>query len=211
MHSQNFLKESTYHTNWQNSRIKFILSKYESHFFNKKRILELAPYNGYIGAYFNSLGADVYLLEGREENISKIKNDYPYLNCELVNLDTPDWNWGKWDIIINFGLYYHLEKFHKEHLENCLDYSNMMFFESVIYDSNKAEIFFINEQGDDQSLSDVGGNPTTSYVENIFINKNKKFEKFNDPLLNGDGHFYDWVDTGNNIFHRTQRRFWIVQ
>lgn len=207
---ENNLIPSWYHTNWQYARIKFILSKYDPSFFNGKSILELGSCNGYIGAYFQSLGSDVYSLEGRIENLNTIKRDYPQLKCDLVDLDTQEWIWGKWDIIINFGLYYHLEKFHKEHLENCLDNSDLMFFESVIYDSNEPKLFFKNEEGYDQSLSNIGGNPTTSYVESIFSSKNKKYEKFSSPELSADGHFYDWIDTGNNIYHPNQRRFWIV-
>lgn len=188
-----------------------MLSKYSPEFFNRKRILELGSCNGYIGAYFQSLGAYVYSLEGRLENIQTIKTDYPQLKCDLVDLDRPDWSWGKWDIIINFGLYYHLEKFHKQHLENCLDNSDLMFFESVVYDSSEPELFFRQEEGSDQSLSFIGGNPSTSYVENIFSSKNKKYEKFSSRELNAWYHFYDWEDTGNNVYNPFQRRFWIVQ
>ena len=38
---------------------------------------------------------------------------------------------------------------------------------------------------------------------------NKAYEKFKDSSLNAYSHFYDWEDTGNNIFHQNQRRFWI--
>lgn len=205
------LTPSNYHSEWQNSRINFLINKYGEDFFNKKTILELAPYNGYIGAYFHSIGADVCLLEGRQENKLNINANYPQLKCYVVDLDRDDWRWGKWDIIINFGLYYHLEKFHKEHLENCLDNSNIMFFETVVYDSNEAEILFVKEFGPDQSLTGIGGNPSTSYIENILISKNKRYEKFSDSRLNEGGHIYDWIDTGNKIYNGYQRRFWIIQ
>jgi hypothetical protein len=205
------IKNSWYHTNWQNARLNFILSKYPKDFFRGKRILELGACNAYFSAIFKSLGAEVLAVEGRPDNIQKIKEYYPDVDVVLSDLDTDAWQWGKWDIIINFGLYYHLEKHHKIHLENCLDNCELMFFESVIYDSNKSEIYFRDEVGYDQSLSDCGGSPTTSYVENIFKNKNRNYEIFKTEELNGDGHFYNWVDTGNNIFHQNQRRFWIVK
>jgi hypothetical protein len=59
------IKETSYHPNWQTNRINFILSKYPKEFFKGKRILELGAYNGFIGAYFNSLGAEVHCVEGR--------------------------------------------------------------------------------------------------------------------------------------------------
>lgn len=216
------IKQTNYHSDWQVNRINFILSKYPNEFFRGKRILEVGAYNGYIGAYFSSLGADVHCLEGRIENVVNIKNDYPMVTAEVANLDTPDWNWGKWDIIINFGLYYHLEKYHKEHLKNCINNCDLMFFETVVYDSNKSELFFRNENGFDQSLSLIGGTPSRKFVEDIFCDKKSDFNIYNDSSLNGLAslgennfnkmytHKYDWDESGNAIYNEFYRRFWIV-
>ena len=205
------MKKTTYHADWQINRINFIISKYPKEFFKGKRILEVGAYNGYIGAYFNALGADVHCLEGRIENVINIKNDYPNITAEIADLDSPDWNWGHWDIIINFGLYYHLEKFHKEHLQNCINNSDLMFFETVIYDSSEPEIYFRNEVGDDQSLTSIGGTPSTSYIENILKEYNMQYKKYTDPFLNNYQHKYDWPDTGFKVFNQFHRRFWIVK
>lgn len=208
------IKESSYQSEWQNNRIKFVLSKYPNDFFNGKKVLELGSFNGYIGSYFNEIGSEVLSLEGRESNVANIKNDYPNLEVQHANLDTPDWIWGKWDIIINFGLYYHLEKFHKEHLKNCVANCDLMFFETVIYDSFESEIHFRNESGADQSLSNVGGTPSTSYVENILTETNASFTKFCNSELNGGPgapQHYDWEDKNSKIFDMWSRRFWIIE
>ena len=205
------MKKTTYHADWQINRINFILSKYPKEFFKGKRILEVGAYNGYIGAYFNALGAEVHCLEGRIENVINIKNDYPTITAEVADLDSPDWNWGHYDIIINFGLYYHLEKFHKEHLQNCINNCDLMFFETVIYDSSDSEIYFRQEDGDDQSLTSIGGTPSTSYVESIIKETNSGYKKYTDPFLNNFEHKYDWPDTGFKVFNQFHRRFWIVQ
>jgi hypothetical protein len=205
------MKITTYHPDWQINRINFIHLKYPKEFFKGKRILEVGAYNGYIGAYFASLGADVHCLEGRLQNVNNIKNDYPFLNTELADLDTPDWKWGHYDIIINFGLYYHLETYHKEHLENCINNCDLMFFETVIYDSFEPEIYFRQEYGWDQSLSTIGGTPSTSFVENILIQNDISYTKYTDSLLNGNGHHYNWPDTGLKQVDAYSRRFWIIQ
>lgn len=204
------MKKTTYHPDWQVNRINFILSKYPADFFKGKRILELGAYNGYIGAYFSALGAEVHCVEGRKENVDNIKKDYPNVTVECADLDTSFWNFGKWDIIINFGLMYHLEKFHKEHLINCIENCDLMFFESVIYDSFKPEVYFRNEDGDDQSLSNTGGTPSTSYVENIFNEVGVNYIKYSDSSLNNWEHKYNWPDTGFKMFNQFWRRFWIV-
>ena len=86
----------------------------------------------------------------------------------------------------------------------------MMFFESVIHDSYEPEIFFREEHGDDQSLSTIGGYPSTSYIESIFDECHAKYEKFSDSSLNGGAHHYDWVDSDSRVHDPHSRRFWII-
>lgn len=205
------LTETTYHPEWQKNRIKFILSKYPKEFFENKKILELGSFNGYIGAYFQDLGAQVHCIEGRQDNVLNIKNNYPQVTVECFDLDTSEWVWGRWDIIINFGLYYHLENYHKEHLINCINNCDLMFFESVIYDSNDSIIYSREESGNDQSLGLTGGTPSTSYIEDIFKSQQIEYTKYSDSKLNGNGHLYDWPDTGNDIYNPIARRFWITK
>ena len=97
---------------------------------------------------------------------------------------------------------YHLEKFHKEHLINCINNCDLMFFESVIYDSFKPEIYFRNENGDDQSLTNMGGTPSTAYIENIFNEVDANYTKYSDSSLNNWEHKYNWPDTGFKIFNQ---------
>jgi 2-polyprenyl-3-methyl-5-hydroxy-6-metoxy-1,4-benzoquinol methylase len=203
--------DTSYYAEWQQNRINFILSKYSEKFFIGKRVLELGAYNGYIGARLALMGAEVHCVEGRPENVANIKNDYPQVTVEVANLDSTEWKWGKWDIIINFGLYYHLENYHKEHLKNCIDNCDLMFFESVIYDSDTSEIHFREERGDDQSLTSMGGIPSTSYVEEIFKINNKNYEIFKNKELNGNLHHYDWNDANTKKLDVFARRFWIVK
>jgi hypothetical protein len=202
---------SNYYEAWQNNRINFILKYYNKEFFKDKTILELGPCNGYIGNYFHNLGANVTLLEGRKENIDNIKNIYPYLTVIHENFDIIDWPFGKFDIIINFGVFYHLEKFHKQHLINCINNSKILFFESVIYDSFQDELYFREEQGFDQSLTGIGGTPSTSFVENILSSQNCNYIKFTDSDLNGERHKYDWIDLDSKILDQFNRRMWFIE
>ena len=205
------MKNTEYHPDWQNNRIKFLIDKYGFPYFNNKKILELGSHNGYIGNFFREMcAANVLSVEGRAENIKKINKDYPHLPVIMSNLDVGEWMFGKWDIIINFGLLYHLEKYHSEHLSNCINNCDTMFLESVIFDSQTNEIHLKEEIGEDQSLSCIGGVPSTSFVENVFQNHNCKFEKYCDPKLNGNDHIYDWIDSNSRLHHSRSRRFWIV-
>jgi hypothetical protein len=206
------MNHSAYHTEWQDARINFLIKKYGEDFFKGKRILELAGFNGRIGAHFAKLGAIVDCVEGREENVKYMRETYPELHSTTVaNLDTLEWPWGKYDIIINFGLYYHLEHYHKEHLLNCIQHCDLMFFETVIYDSSDSELYKRTEVGTDQSLSEVGLTPSTSFVENIFKSISITYNIFKNSELNGGIHVYDWEDNFSKIFNHSTRRFWITE
>ena len=134
---------SNYHAEWQNRRVSFMLGLYGSDFFRNKKILELGSYNGYIGNYFaETCDSIVTTVEGRQENVDKIKKDYPLVNAVCADLDTENWDFGDYDIIINYGLCYHLQHHHKQHLINCLQHCDMMFFETVVFDSFEPEIIF---------------------------------------------------------------------
>lgn len=206
------MKQDNYWAAWQQNRLNFILEKYDKSFFKGKSVLELGSCNGFFGNFFQSIGSDVVIYEGRQENVDYIKNRYPNLTkVYQKDLDTAKWDLGQYDIIINFGLLYHLHYHHAVHLENCIANCELMFLETVVYDSFRSEISFKSEWGFDQSLSKVGGTPSTSYIEDIFTKNNVSFEKFTDSSLNGDIHKYDWVDSDRKIRAPHTRRFWILK
>ena len=208
--------ETTYHPNWQKNRVSFILSKYGNTFFEGKRVLELGSFNGYIGSRFGELGADVTSVEGRADNYYSIKTNCPNIRrVILADLDIADWAFGPYDIIINFGVFYHLKDHHLQHLTNCLNNCRLLFFETVIYDSFAKEICLIDEDssGIDQGLSKVAGVPSTKYVESIFEDNGRAFLKVCSAELNGDGHTYDWYDSNSkrSPLRSGCRRLWLVR
>lgn len=199
-----------YQPNWQNNRVNFIIDLYGKEFFNKKDILELGSFNGVIGNRFSELGSNVTCIEGREENAKFIKENFPHLNVKVDNLDTNHWKYGHWDIIIHFGLFYHFEYHHEMQLQNTIKNCDLLLFESVIYDSFESEIRFGYEQGQDQSLSEKGGVPSTKWVEDVFNKNSVKYKIYKDSKLNGECHHYDWIDKNSKNYDGYSRRFWTV-
>lgn len=199
-----------YHDGWQLNRINWILNKYPKEFWKDKTVLELAPFNGVIGNYFSNLGAEVLGVEGRVENISNISKKFQEYNIIEGNLDSPDWPYGKFDIIFNFGLFYHLERFHEENLTNCIKNCNLLLFESVIFDSQYPELYQTVESGGDQSLSGIGNTPSTSYIENILKKNNCTFSRYSDKELNCASQKYSWLEEHKRVYYNNHRRMWIV-
>ena len=123
--------KTNYFAYWQYSRFNFILNKFPENYFKEKTILELGAFNGFIGSKFGELGAHVTAVEGRKENCALIKKQPSIKKVICADLDTPDWNFGQFDIIINFGLLYHLKSHHEKLINNCIDNSSLMFLESL--------------------------------------------------------------------------------
>lgn len=217
----NTVIKSSYNENWQLFRYDFILSRYPKDFWDGKKVLELAPFNGYFSAQLRELGAETKCVEGREENVAKIRENYQ-LDVECYDLDTPEWPWGRYDVIINFGLLYHLETYHRPHLLNCIRNSSLLLFETRVVDAPGAALFFRREDGPDQALPEVNfaATPTTDYVEHIFRESGKSFEKVLDQKLSPTGtekQNYLWPDKfsdnwrESSFSRKEKRRFWIVQ
>ena len=207
--------ETTYQPNWQKNRVAFILTTFRNSFFAGKKILELGSFNGYIGNRFGELGADVTSVEGRPDNYISIKQNCPKIRrVILADLDIADWAFGQYDIIINFGVFYHLKDYHLEHLSSCLQNCKWLFLETVVYDSFARELCLIDEDssGIDQGLSKIAGVPSTKYVESIFEENGCSFLKVCSAELNGDGHIYDWYDSNskNSPLRSSCRRLWLV-
>jgi 2-polyprenyl-3-methyl-5-hydroxy-6-metoxy-1,4-benzoquinol methylase len=209
--------DSTYHPEWQNNRIKYIKKLYGDSYFNGKTLLELGSHNGYIGNAFVELGADVTIVEGRQENIDNILDKYPHFNDKIIlsNLDREDWPYGVFDIIVNFGVLYHLEHYHGQHLRNCIRNSKdiRMLLESVIFDSKISTLHTRDEEGSDQSLSNIGKTPSARYVEDIFAEEIGSIEKLTlhtSSQLNGSAMQYDWPYKHSDGYNSYKRRFWSI-
>ncbi|MFZ9741646.1 MAG: class I SAM-dependent methyltransferase [Candidatus Nanopelagicaceae bacterium] len=210
------MKESTYWPEWQQNRIDYMIDLCGEDFFKGKTILELGPFNGFIGATFaNKYGAKVKCIEGKPQNCEKIKEDYPFLDVECHNLDTPEWNHGHYDIIINFGLVYHLHYHHREHIHQCVNHCDTMFLETVTWDSPEDACMYRQENdydgNPDQSMSDYGGAPSRILIENVFNSCPCIYTMFKDSKLNAGPHIYDWEEKNDRVQHNTKRRFWYVQ
>lgn len=210
------LKTTWYYPEWTQNRLDYIIEDYGKENFKGKKVLELAGCAGYISAYLQTLGAEVLCVEGRQENITKINEYYPDVPTLQANLDTDKWDFGHWDIIINFGLVYHLHNYHKEHLSNCITNCDKMYFETVIFDSRDRDFNWKAESGFDQSLSGQGGAPSVKWVEGVFDDNKVKYTKISDGRLNGAGtpgnvHHYDWEEKYDNTYHPYRRKFWVVK
>jgi len=201
---------------WRIVRINKILEIFGIDYFNGKTILELGGGHGDIGAFFAALGAKVTCLEGRTQNINyaRLKHrNQSNITFEQCDLDQAFPARGTFDLILNFGLVYHLQKV-ETHLERCFQLANNIVLETVVHDSlDPHAIVFCAEEShvNEQAIGGVGSRPSPSYVERIAVQHGFAVNRhFTSDLNVGDQFLYDWEHQNNGDLGPPWqlRRFW---
>lgn len=200
---------------WRMKRINKILDIFGVDYFKDKNILELGGGNGNIGAFFADLGANVLSLEGRNRHVTFANLNYRNLKnfkCVQFNLENDFSEFGKFDLIINFGLLYHIKNI-DEHLNCCAKMSDNIILESEVCDSSDPDkIIYIRESNSsNEALDGIGGRPSPFYVERILEENNFKVLRFFENSINTDFHVYDWKHKNNDRVVENHRRFWLFK
>jgi hypothetical protein len=204
------MEPSNYHPEWVESRTRFI-TNYFNHDLTNKTVLELGAFNGDIGGNLAKLGARITSAEGRKQNLLLGRRRYPKHNWMHVDLDIEEWAFDeKYDIIIHFGVLYHLKNpdfYLREAQKRC----NHFFLESEVLDNSDKEITNIrpSKYAESEGACGQGLNCecqlSTRYIENRLTN----FKRFDLEELNGGMHYYNWESKNDNSYKIGRRRFWV--
>jgi SAM-dependent methyltransferase len=201
---------------WRIVRINKVLEILGIEFFKGKKVLELGCGHGDIGAFFASLGSNVVGLDGRAQNVNYAKmkhRDVAGFECHQFNLEEDFSELGQFDLIIHFGLLYHLRNIEK-HLKCCFSLANDMILETVVCDSlDPYRIQFCEERihVNEEALSGIGSRPSPFYVERIAReNGFESIRYFSQDLNIGDQFVYDWPHNDDDSLGAAWRlrRFW---
>jgi SAM-dependent methyltransferase len=200
-----------HYVDWRKTRIEKIKKLYPSEFFKDKTILELGCGLGHIGNEFQQLGAIVTFADGRKKHVLSLREKFP--EAEILHLDQ-DFLWNlnkKFDIIIHWGVLYHLDNWQQD-LLCALTHSNLIFLETEVCDSDDSnfEIKVLEHGGWDQSRNGTGSRPSAAMIENQLFLLGASFNRYDDSSINSDFHIYDWEVKNTNEWKHGLRRFWIV-
>lgn len=196
-------------------RITKILDIYGVEYFRGKSVVELGAGHGNVGAFLAELGAEVLYVDGRRENmnIAMLKHrSVPSISFTTRDLDGDFSNIGRFDLVIDFGLVYHLRNI-KEHVEACFAISDDILLESVVCDSlDESRILFLDEDSEIylNSLSGTGTRPSAGYLERLAREHSFAVSRYFDADLNAGKNVYDWEAGGTQGFKDDLmlRRFW---
>jgi len=196
-----------HYCDWRNSRMNGIKKYISSDYFKSKTLLELGCGYADIGNMFCELGATVTSCDARKEHLEIVNQRYPHIKTLLVDCDTDNIE-DKYDIILHWGLLYHLKEI-EIHLEKVSQKCDVLLLETEVCDSDDTMFISTSESGIDQAFNNHGIRPSPSYVEHVLEKNGFKFKLVKDPILNTDSHRYDWDITNNKTWMHGLRRFWI--
>ena len=197
-----------HYTSWRNTRMNGVKKYISPEYFKSKTLLEVGCGHADIGNMFHELGAVVTSSDGRKEHLDIVNQKYPHIKTLLIDGDN-DTIKEKYDIIVHWGLLYHLKEI-EAHLGNVSQKCDLLLLETEVSDSDDKEFYIsTNEKGYDQAFNNKGIRPSPSYVEQVLGKNGFQFKMIKDSILNSDFHQYDW-DVRNSKGHTNGlRRFWI--
>lgn len=202
----------THYKEWRDSRLKKLLSLTE---FKNKTVLELGCGHGDIGLALEEHGAIVTYAEGREEHLVSLRQ----LGKDVVCLNQEEsWNLNRtFDIVIHFGVLYHLKNWKQDLKISLAHAKETMFLESLVTNSSNPEYEVqIEEPADyDQSMIGIGSRVSASHIESVLTPY--QYQRFDDPDLDSGAHQYSWIVNKNFPEHcwgekyTNYRRFWMIK
>ncbi len=190
---------------WNKRRLKVIFKHFDSLFFKDKSILEVGCGHAFFSKELMKYGAKATASDARKEYLIGLKG----METICHDLDNP-WNLGEYDIIIHFGVLYHL-KDPKLALINAIQNSKILILESEVIGSIEDKIIFRNESGFDQAYNNIGNQLSVGAIEKIINDQGKQFNRIDDPELNCALHRYDWALDENTEWKTGRRKFWIIK
>jgi SAM-dependent methyltransferase len=193
-----YLQEDRYPFNlsynrWRQTRVNKILSIFGNQW-DKKEVLELACGYGNIGLYLKSLGANVTFADARQNHLDIVLAKDNTSNVIQIDQDQY-WNIHKrFDIIIHFGVLYHLNDWRQD-LKCALHHTDNLLLESAVSDSSKEYEckFYEEEEGGQNAFNSIGSLPSALTIENYINDLGYHFKRFDDIDLNTKRYKYDWV------------------
>jgi SAM-dependent methyltransferase len=199
---------------WRAARINKLLELYGVEWFAGKRVLELGCGHADLGALLAEVGAQVTSVDGRAENVvlGKLKHrNIPNLTIVHADLEQDFPALGRFDLMIHFGLLYHLSDV-DAHLGQAWRMADDIMLESVVCDSSDPNhiVYFegdktINEEG----LHGRQNRPSPFYIERLARENGFDFDRVFSRDLNSSIFVYDWPHKNDGAYAGWgRRRMW---
>jgi|GEM_PF-2857659 len=181
--------------------------------FGGKRILELGCGHGHVSKMLKDWGANPLATDGREWCVEATNYYWPDLEVKLVD-QTKDYDLGKFDLVIHWGISHHLPPDAWEYDLMCaVGHAPVMSYECEVVDSSDPKWVKINSNdtgGMDKSLTGVGTFLSAAAVERCFGDIGCSFKRYDDRDLDCGSCHYSWKEMDSGDFNYGHMRLWMV-
>lgn len=184
--------------------------------FKGKRVLDVGCGHSNNGRLIQKLGAEVAFTDGRQFFVDFVREDG--YEAHLVDHDS-DWKLqGKFDLIVHWGLLYHLDNW-KQDLKCCFQVAPIVCLETEIIDLADPTYEQKKDEMDqyDHAVNRIGTVMSANNLQDYVCTLGTSWHRYDVADLNiprgttGGTHYYDWTETNSGAFRQGQRRFWIIK
>lgn len=197
---------------------KCIISHYNASFFKGKRILDLGAGTGEVGAALARLGAEVIAIDAREQNLQKIREAHPHIQCIQVDLEKSfiPQDLGSFDLVLSLGIINHLFHWEKHINDLCLlTGAPHIVLETEAYDTSDSNFRIAIQENtslDHFSFSGEGSLISAATIQSRFAKFHCKLQRKDSDILNTtyNSFKYDWAEMNSNLRDASRRRLWFI-
>jgi len=181
---------------------------------NNLSLLEISAGHANLSRLFLHSGFDITCTDGREEHITWMNDKFPTIKTKQINLDSTYPETIKYNIVIHFGVLYHLI----DPLKHLNDFFKKQDFDHLFLETEVANypdenfVLKLKEDGYDQSMSYIGGRPSAQAIEKILNEFDLNWTRHDDINLNSTFHNYNWKEDDTPETYRIgMRRFYHIK
>jgi SAM-dependent methyltransferase len=209
--------ESSYYRESQLTRLMNLFAHVDLKRWQGMKVLEVGAGWGHIGDVFAQLGFDVTSTDGRREHVERMKvRGRPSFVLDLDRTGVDEV--GDFDIIISFGVLYHLTE-PEQFVHSCGRKAKVLLLETLVCDATDPVCHRVKEakgwRGKDQAVNELGCRPSPSWVERTC--REAGFDVVRDissPIGNWVIGKFDWEPMGTAEWRRdgvNLRKMWVCE
>jgi SAM-dependent methyltransferase len=131
-----------------------------------KRVVDVGCGVGHLAQFFVEQGCDVLCVDGRKENIERLRELYPGLKARVFDLEKDSLeDLGRFDVVFAYGVLYHLEEPFRALRGLASICDDLLLLETMIADHPLPLVRMTEETSTySQALQNVGSRPTPSFI-----------------------------------------------
>ncbi len=207
---------------WQIRRLNWLLKCVGVERFAGSNLLELGCGYAFFGEQFSRMGGNVLCIDGRQEHIGHVnrrlvRSGNKAIQTRIADLNHDFSNYGKFDIVVDMGLLYHLEKpeSHIVCLSKIMHEKSILILESVVADYDSPFAFYRDEDGYDQSLTHRSRILSPASIESNLDASGFIYEDISSKEMNASIHCYDWSFNNTRMIQNKEgiyfRKMWLIR